>query len=36
MSYPDGHAGKFPLRKIKSVIGHQDYVPTDDSWCTTL
>ena len=35
VSYVDGHAGKLPLQKIKSVIWHQDYIPTDDPWKTT-
>ncbi len=35
MSYADGHAGKLPLQKIKTVIWHQDYRPTDDPWRTT-
>jgi len=35
MSYADGHAGKLPLQKIKSVIWHQDYVPTDNPWKLT-
>jgi len=35
MSYADGHAGKLPLQKLKSVIWHQDYQPTDDPWKTT-
>jgi len=35
MSYADGHSGKLPLQRIKSVIWHQDYRPTDDPWRTT-
>jgi prepilin-type N-terminal cleavage/methylation domain-containing protein len=35
MSYADGHAGKLPLQKLKTVYWHQDYVPTGDPWRTT-
>ena len=33
-SYADGHSAKLPLQKIKSVIWHQNYVPTDNPWRT--
>jgi prepilin-type N-terminal cleavage/methylation domain-containing protein/prepilin-type processing-associated H-X9-DG protein len=35
MSYVDGHAAKIPLQKLKSVIWHQDYQPTENPWRTT-
>jgi prepilin-type N-terminal cleavage/methylation domain-containing protein/prepilin-type processing-associated H-X9-DG protein len=34
MSYADGHSGKLPLQKIKTVMWHQDYSPTPDPWST--
>lgn len=35
ISYVDGHAGKLPLQKLKSVYWHKGYVPTDDIWRTS-
>jgi prepilin-type processing-associated H-X9-DG protein len=34
MSYADGHSGPLSLQKIKTVIWHQDYAPTQDPWRT--
>lgn len=35
MSFADGHAGKVPLQKIKSVLWHRDYLAIEDPWRTT-
>ena len=35
MSFVDGHSQKVPLQKIKNVLWHKDYVPTDDPWKTS-
>jgi prepilin-type N-terminal cleavage/methylation domain-containing protein/prepilin-type processing-associated H-X9-DG protein len=35
LAYVDGHAGKLPLQKIKTVYWHKDYVPVDDPWRTS-
>lgn len=35
MGYADGHAGKLPLQKIKTVIWHNGYQPIWDPWKTT-
>jgi prepilin-type N-terminal cleavage/methylation domain-containing protein/prepilin-type processing-associated H-X9-DG protein len=35
MSYADGHAGKIPLHKLKSVYWHLKYIPTGNIWRTT-
>jgi len=35
ISYADGHAGKLPLQKLKTVYWHVNYVPVDDPWKTT-
>lgn len=35
MGYADGHAGKLPLQKIKSVVWHKDYQPIWDPWRTS-
>ena len=35
MSYADGHAGRLPLQKVKTVYWHVNYVPVDDPWKTT-
>lgn len=35
VSYVDGHAGKLPLQKLKTVYWHKGYVPTDDVWRTS-
>ncbi len=35
MSYVDGHAGRLPLQKLKSVYWHNGYVPTDNLWKTS-
>ena len=32
MSFADGHVAKLPLQKIKSVMWHLGYVPSDDPW----
>jgi prepilin-type N-terminal cleavage/methylation domain-containing protein/prepilin-type processing-associated H-X9-DG protein len=32
VSYADGHAGKLPLQKIKTVFWHKDYSPVEDPW----
>jgi len=35
VSYADGHAGKLPLQKLKTVYWHKGYVPTENVWRTT-
>jgi len=35
IGYVDGHAGKIPLQKLKTVYWHVGYVPVDDIWKTT-
>ena len=35
IGYVDGHAGKLPLQKVKTVYWHKDYVPVDDPWRTS-
>jgi prepilin-type N-terminal cleavage/methylation domain-containing protein len=35
MGYVDGHAGKIPLQKLKTVYWHVGYVPVEDIWKTT-
>jgi prepilin-type N-terminal cleavage/methylation domain-containing protein len=35
MSYVDGHGGKLPLQKLKTVYWHVNYVPVDDLWKTS-
>jgi len=34
MGYADGHAGRLPLQRLKSVIWHKDYQPIWDPWKT--
>jgi len=34
MGYADGHAGKLPLQRLKTVIWHKDYQPIWDPWKT--
>ncbi len=34
MSYVDGHAGKIPLQRLKTVYWHKGYIPTGDVWRT--
>jgi len=35
IAYADGHAGKLPLQRLKSVIWHRDYQPIWDPWKTS-
>jgi prepilin-type N-terminal cleavage/methylation domain-containing protein len=35
MSYVDGHSGRIPLQKLKTVYWHVNYVPVEDIWKTT-
>jgi prepilin-type N-terminal cleavage/methylation domain-containing protein/prepilin-type processing-associated H-X9-DG protein len=35
MAFADGHAGKLPLQKIKTVIWHNGYQPIYDPWKTS-
>ena len=35
VGFVDGHAGKVPLRKLKTLYWHLGYVPVDDVWKTT-
>jgi prepilin-type N-terminal cleavage/methylation domain-containing protein len=35
MGYADGHSGKIPLQKIKTVYWHKDYQPIYDPWKTS-
>jgi len=35
IGYVDGHSGKLPLQKLKTVYWHAGYVPVDDVWKTT-
>ena len=35
VGYVDGHAGKLPLQKLKTVYWHRGYVPTDNIWRTS-
>ena len=35
IGYTDGHAGKLPLQRIKTVIWHKDYQPIWNPWKTT-
>jgi prepilin-type processing-associated H-X9-DG protein len=32
--YADGHTARLLLQKMKSVIWHRDYVPSEDPWTT--
>jgi len=34
MGYADGHAGKLPLQKLKTVVWHKGYQPIWDPWKT--
>jgi prepilin-type N-terminal cleavage/methylation domain-containing protein len=35
LGYTDGHAGKLPLQRIKTLIWHKDYQPIWDPWKST-
>jgi prepilin-type N-terminal cleavage/methylation domain-containing protein len=35
IGYVDGHAGRMPLQKLKTVYWHVNYVPVDDIWRTS-
>lgn len=35
MGYVDGHGGRLPLQKLKTVYWHVNYVPVEDPWKTT-
>ena len=35
IGYVDGHAGKIPLQKLKTVYWHVGYVPVEDIWKTS-
>jgi prepilin-type N-terminal cleavage/methylation domain-containing protein len=35
IGYVDGHSGKIPLQKLKTLYWHVGYVPVDDVWRTT-
>jgi prepilin-type N-terminal cleavage/methylation domain-containing protein len=35
IGYVDGHSGKLPLQKLKTVYWHVGYIPVDDVWKTT-
>ena len=35
MAFADGHAGKIPLQRLKSVVWHKDYQPIWDPWKTS-
>jgi prepilin-type N-terminal cleavage/methylation domain-containing protein len=35
IGYVDGHSGKVPLQKLKTVYWHLNYVPVDDIWRTS-
>jgi prepilin-type N-terminal cleavage/methylation domain-containing protein len=35
IGYVDGHSGKLPLQKLKTVYWHVGYVPVEDVWKTT-
>jgi prepilin-type N-terminal cleavage/methylation domain-containing protein/prepilin-type processing-associated H-X9-DG protein len=35
IAYADGHAGKLPLQRLKTVIWHRDYQPIWDPWKTS-
>jgi prepilin-type processing-associated H-X9-DG protein len=34
MGYADGHSGKLPLQKLKTVVWHKGYLPIWDPWKT--
>jgi prepilin-type processing-associated H-X9-DG protein len=35
IGYVDGHSGKIPLQKLKTVYWHVGYVPVEDVWKTS-
>jgi prepilin-type N-terminal cleavage/methylation domain-containing protein len=35
IGYVDGHSGRIPLQKLKTVYWHVGYVPVEDVWKTT-
>ena len=35
IGYVDGHSGKMPLQKLKTVYWHAGYVPVEDIWKTS-
>ena len=35
IGYVDGHSGKIPLQKLKTLYWHVGYVPVDDVWRTS-